>query len=75
MKSSANFQKGGRLHVRFNLGSRDHDIGFLGALLNDDIHHAVVIHRKEANLTLYVDDRIPVFYTPLGNFYLKYVSF
>ncbi|VDN39507.1 unnamed protein product [Gongylonema pulchrum] len=61
------FLKNGHLHVRFNLGSRDHDIGFLDALLNDDVHHAVYAQRREANLTLYIDNREPIRYTPPSN--------
>ncbi|EFO20813.2 hypothetical protein LOAG_07676 [Loa loa] len=60
------FLKDAYLHVRYNLGSRDHDVGFRGALLNDDKHHAVIIYRQEANLTLYIDNREPIYYSPLG---------
>ncbi|VDO53779.1 unnamed protein product [Onchocerca flexuosa] len=60
------FLRNGHLHVRYNLGSRDHNVGFSDALLNDDKHHAVIINRHEANLTLYIDDREAIHYTPPG---------
>uniref|UniRef100_A0A1I8EZ40 Laminin G domain-containing protein n=1 Tax=Wuchereria bancrofti TaxID=6293 RepID=A0A1I8EZ40_WUCBA len=58
--------KNAHLHIRYNLGSRDHDVGLSSALLNDDKHHAVIIYRQESNLTLYVDNREPIYYSPLG---------
>uniref|UniRef100_A0A8L7SYU8 Uncharacterized protein n=1 Tax=Brugia malayi TaxID=6279 RepID=A0A8L7SYU8_BRUMA len=60
------FLKNAHLHIRYNLGSRDHDVGLSSALLNDDKHHAVIIYRQEANLTLYIDNREPIYYSPLG---------
>lgn len=63
-------QKNAHLHVRYNLGSRDHDVGFLDASLNDDKHHAIIIYRQEANLTLYIDNYEPIYYSPLGDPFL-----
>ncbi|CAG9530113.1 unnamed protein product [Cercopithifilaria johnstoni] len=60
------FLKDAYLHVRYNLGSRNHDVGFLDALLNDNKHHAVIIYRQEANLTLYIDNHEPIYYSPPG---------
>ncbi|VDM99730.1 unnamed protein product [Thelazia callipaeda] len=60
------FLKDGYLHIRYNLGSRDHHVSFLDATLNDDVHHAVITYRQEANLTLYIDDRKPIYYFPSG---------
>ncbi|VDK68871.1 unnamed protein product, partial [Onchocerca ochengi] len=60
------FLKNGHLHVRYNLGSRDHYVGFSDALLNDDKHHAIIIYRREANLTLYIDNREAIYYSPPG---------
>ncbi|KAM3716727.1 Neurexin-1a [Dirofilaria immitis] len=60
------FLKNGYLHVRYNLGSRDHNVVSMGNLLNDDRHHAIIIYRQETNLTLYIDDREPVYYSPHG---------
>uniref|UniRef100_A0A915Q813 EGF-like domain-containing protein n=1 Tax=Setaria digitata TaxID=48799 RepID=A0A915Q813_9BILA len=61
------FLKDGHLHVRYNLGSRDHHISFQNALLNDDMQHAIIIYRHEANLTLTIDNREPIHYSPIGS--------
>ncbi|MCP9264544.1 hypothetical protein DINM_022656 [Dirofilaria immitis] len=63
---SVHCNKNGYLHVRYNLGSRDHNVVSMGNLLNDDRHHAIIIYRQETNLTLYIDDREPVYYSPHG---------
>lgn len=39
----------------------------MGALLNDNKYHAVIIYRHEANLTLYIDSSEPIYYSPPGN--------
>ncbi|CAD6193858.1 unnamed protein product [Caenorhabditis auriculariae] len=58
------FLSKGFLHVRFNLGSRDHQFGYFTNKLNDGDSHVVKMYRAEANVTVQVDRMPSLRYRP-----------
>lgn len=60
------FVGGGYLQVRYNLGTRDHHLGYFTEFVNDGKFHVVRMLRRHSNLTLGLDDKMPVKYVPEG---------
>lgn len=58
------FKSGGYLQIRYNLGSRDHHVGYFDIFVNDGRRHIVRMWRNRANLTLSLDDHMPIKYVP-----------
>lgn len=59
---TSNLQGGGYLQVRFNLGSQDHHLGYFNIFVNDDNTHLFRMRRHRTNMTLLLDQHIPVHY-------------
>uniref|UniRef100_A0A7E4WBE8 Neurexin-1a n=1 Tax=Panagrellus redivivus TaxID=6233 RepID=A0A7E4WBE8_PANRE len=55
---------GGHLQARFSLGSGVHHMRLTEDVLNDGKWHVVRLKRRAANLTLGLDDALPVKYAP-----------
>ncbi|KAK0410721.1 hypothetical protein QR680_005290 [Steinernema hermaphroditum] len=58
------FLADGYIHVRYNLGSRDHQLGFFDLRVNDNRYHVAVVERRRFNVTLTLDDHLPIRYSP-----------
>uniref|UniRef100_A0A1I7YX56 Neurexin-1a n=1 Tax=Steinernema glaseri TaxID=37863 RepID=A0A1I7YX56_9BILA len=58
------FLADGYLQVRYNLGSRDHQLGFFDLRVNDGRYHVAVVERRHFNVSLTLDDHLPVRYSP-----------
>ncbi|CAB3396748.1 unnamed protein product [Caenorhabditis bovis] len=54
----------GYLNVHYNLGSRDHHIGYFTRSLNDGAQHVIKIARNESNLTVQIDKLPTLRYRP-----------
>ncbi|TKR60506.1 hypothetical protein L596_027744 [Steinernema carpocapsae] len=54
----------GYIQVRYNLGSKDHHLGFFDLRVNDNRYHVVVVDRRQFNVSLTLDDQLPVRYIP-----------
>ncbi|CAI2355017.1 unnamed protein product [Caenorhabditis sp. 36 PRJEB53466] len=52
------FLNKGYLNAHYNLGNRDHKVGYHTRTLNDGFPHVIKISRNEANMTIQVD-RLP----------------
>lgn len=50
------------MQVRFNLGSQDHHLGYFNIFVNDDQTHLLKMRRHKTNITLLLDQNIPVHY-------------
>jgi hypothetical protein len=46
--------------VRFNLGNQDHHLGYFNVFVNDDHTHLLKMRRHRTNMTLLLDQNIPV---------------
>uniref|UniRef100_A0A915D4Y4 Neurexin n=1 Tax=Ditylenchus dipsaci TaxID=166011 RepID=A0A915D4Y4_9BILA len=58
------FLGGGYLQVKYNLGSREHHLGYFDVFVNDGRRHVVRMSRKHANMTLSLDTNMPIKYVP-----------
>lgn len=66
IKKIYELQSGGYLQVKYNLGSRDHHLGYFNVFVNDGRFHFVKLIRNYSNMTLMLDDNMPIKYTPKG---------
>ncbi|KAI6199486.1 Neurexin-1 [Aphelenchoides besseyi] len=57
------FVGGGYLQVRYNLGSQDHHVGYFDVFVNDNREHILRMKRVRSNLTLLLDQHVPIHYT------------
>ncbi|KAI1728069.1 laminin G domain-containing protein [Ditylenchus destructor] len=58
------FLGGGYLQVKYNLGSREHHLGYFDIFVNDGRRHLVKVKRRHANLTMALDNLMPIKYAP-----------
>jgi hypothetical protein len=56
------FQGGGYLQLRFNLGSQDHHLRYDTVFVNDGQTHLLRMHRHRSNVTLLLDQNLPMHY-------------
>nr|UQE85392.1 neurexin-like protein [Bursaphelenchus xylophilus] len=60
------FVGGGYVQVRYNLGSKDHHVGYFDTLVNDGREHLLKLNRVRSNLTLVLDELPAVNYQSNG---------
>uniref|UniRef100_A0A914CHA1 Neurexin-1 n=1 Tax=Acrobeloides nanus TaxID=290746 RepID=A0A914CHA1_9BILA len=58
------FIGGGYVQLRYNLGSRDHHLGYFDIFVNDGRFHIIRLTRIKANITLSLDKHMAIKYSP-----------
>ncbi|CAD5223275.1 unnamed protein product [Bursaphelenchus okinawaensis] len=56
------FLGGGYVQVRYNLGSKDHHVGYFDTLVNDGREHLVKMKRNRSTVTFVLDEMKPILY-------------